>query len=298
MKNFSKHDEVVMVNEFSSTTAIFSGVLAAFAVELLLGLLGMSIGLSLFSPTKGALYSLSISAVVWLFISTIVSMYIGGWVAGYFNPFKLGKNGVLNGFIVSSLSLFIFLALTFTGIGTLISSSFSGLQHALSATKESANLIASAADGVSKLSPQLSEKAKKAIPSLKPIIDKINEKAAELLPEGDEASAKKIKANLEKVMTSYLTSMESPNDERAKEKLVSALTEATGKSSEEINQKIAEWKDDYNEAKEKTYQKVVEVSKDTAKAISEFALLNFFILICGILAGILGGYHGIRKDYN
>jgi F0F1-type ATP synthase membrane subunit b/b' len=295
MSNFSQKGAV---NGFSSRKAIFVGVLAALTIVLLLGLVGTSAGLSLFSPTKSTLYSLSIGAILWLFFSTIASAYVGGWVASYFNPATACKNGILNGFIVSSVSLFIVLGLAFSGIGMLISSSFRGLQYALSATQESADSIITVAKSVSKLSPQLNETAKKAMPSLKPITDKINQEVVELLPEADESLVKKIKANLEEAMASYLNSIESSNNEATKEKLVSALREATGKSSEEINQKIEEWKNDYSEAKEKVYQKVVEVSKDTAKVLSQFALLNFFILISGLVAGIIGGCHGIRKEYH
>lgn len=298
MKSFSHGENVAVVNECSKGVAIFAGVLAVLTVGLLLSLLGMSIGLSLFSPTKGVLYSLSIGGVLWLFFSTIFSLYIGGWVAGFFNPEKSGKNGMLNGFMVSAVSLFILFGLAFSGVGTIINGAFSGLQYALSATKESAGVVATSVKDVSKLSPKLSEKAKKVMPSLKPITDKINQKAFELLPEIDRASTQKIKADLEKAMARYLSSIDNSNDEEAREQLVSALVEATGKSQEEIEQKIAEWKNDYLEAKEKVYQKVVEVSKDTAKAVSQFALLNFFILMSGIIAGMMGGCHGMRRSYN
>lgn len=300
MNDVARNEEVMVVNGCSSRKAIFAGVLAALALVLLLGLAGMSAGLSLFSPTKAVLYTLSIGAVLWLVFSTIASMYTGGWVASYFAPGKTCKNGVLNGFVVSAVSLFIVLGLTFSGIGSLISGSFSGLQYALSATKEGADSIVTVAKGVSKLSPALSEKAKKAIPSLKPITDKINQKIAEILPEEAEGtdSVKKIKADLEKLMLNYLNSIENPDNEEIKEKLVSSLTKATGKSSEEINQKLDEWKNDYLEAKEKVYQKVAEVSKDAAKAVAKFALLNFFILILGIVAGIMGGVQGIRRNDN
>lgn len=298
MNNFAQNEEVTMVNGCSSRKALFSGVLTALTIVLLLDLLGMGIGLSLFSPTKAILYTLSIGTVLWLVFSTIASMYAGGWVASYFYPGKGCKDGVLNGFVVSAISLFIILGLTFSGIGSLISSSFSGLQYALSATKEGSNSIVNAAKGISEISPAVSAKVKNAIPSLKPIVDKINKKAAELLPEKDEVSAPKIKTDLEKVMAKYLNSIDSPNNQAAEEKLISVLTEATGKSRDEVSQKIEEWKNDYLEAKEKTYQKVAEVSKDTAKAVSKVALLNFFILISGLMAGIMGGIHGIRKHDN
>ncbi len=46
-------ENLMNVRDCSYRMAIFPGVLAALTVGLLLSLLGMSIGLSLFSPTKG-----------------------------------------------------------------------------------------------------------------------------------------------------------------------------------------------------------------------------------------------------
>lgn len=298
MKNFSQVEDFKTDDRCSSYFAIFSGVLAVLTTGLLLDLLGMAIGLSLFSPAKKVLYSLSVGAVVWVFISTIASTYLGGWTAGYFNSLKGRGNGMLNGFVVSSLSMFIFLLLTFSAVGAVVSSSLSGLQYALAATKESASTVVSTVKNVSDFSPQLSEKAKKAMPALKPITNKIKQKAAELLPEENQPSAEKIKAELESLMTRYLNSIENTNYEKTKRELVSFLSETTGKSPEEVNQKIDEWKNDYIEAKEQAYQAIAEVSKDTAKAISQFSLLNFFILISGIVAGMMGGSHGMRSRYN
>ncbi|HEV2523762.1 MAG TPA: hypothetical protein VGU44_01350 [Gammaproteobacteria bacterium] len=298
MKNFSQVEEIKVGEGYSAWFTVFSGVLVVLTLGVLLDFLGMGIGLSLFSPTKKALYSLSIGAVIWMFVSTTASTYVGGWTAGYFSSLKARRNGMLNGFVVSALSMFVFLFLTFSTIGTVVSSSLSGLQKALAATKESASVVASTVKGVSDFSPELGEKAKKAIPSLEPIMNKIKQKAADLLPEDNQPTAEKVKGKLEELMTSYLNSMESSNYEKTKRELVSFLSETTGKSSEEVTQTIDGWKNDYVEAKEQASQALAKVSKETAKGIAQFSLLNFFLIIIGIAAGMMGGVHGMRNRYN
>jgi hypothetical protein len=294
MKNFSEAEQTKVEGGYSSCFGIFAGVVAVLTVGLLLDLLGMAIGLSLFSPAKKILYSLSVGAIIWVFVSTVASTYIGGWTAGYFSLPKAKGQGMLNGFMVSALSIFVFLLLTFSTLGIIVSGSLSGLQYALTATKESTKAMVTTLKDVSDLSPKLSEKAKKAIPTLKPVIDQIKQKAAELLP-ADQALAEKIKAELETLMTRYLNAIESARYEDAKKALVDFLSERTGKSSEEINQQIDEWQEAYTEAKAEAYQRVAEVSQNTAKAVSQFSLLNFFILISGIVAGMMGGVHGMRN---
>ncbi|HXH54578.1 MAG TPA: hypothetical protein VNK03_02405 [Gammaproteobacteria bacterium] len=297
MKSFSAVEEIDYGKGYSTHFALFSGVLAVLVVGLLLDLLGMAIGLSLFSPAKKVMYSLSIGAVIWVVCSTIASTYLGGWTASYFSSPKVRRNGLLNGFIVSSLSIFIFMLLTYSTVGMIVSSSLSGLKYALSATKENTEAMVTTVKDVSDFSPKLGEKAKKAIPTLTPITNKIQQKAAELFST-DELLTEKIKSELETLIASYLNSIENSHYEKTKRELVSFLSEKTGKSSVEINQNLEEWKNDYIGAKEQAKHALEEASKEATTAVSQFALLNFFILMSGIISGMMGGTHGIRSKEN
>lgn len=287
-----------------------AGVLATLIIGLLLDLLGIGIGFSLFSPSKGVLYSLSIGAIVWLFVVSITSMYSGGWIASYFTRDVLVKTGVFNGIMVSSISIIILLVLTMSALGSLVSGTLTGLQYTISSlhstVEKGASTVNKISKGLAKVSPELSDKVKKAVLDLKPIIEEINQKAAELLSsqtnEPDEQrddtnkSSAKTKTQIEKFIANYLNSLDQPGNDAARQNLINSLSKATGKSETEINQKIDEWQKVYLEAKEKTRQATKEISKDIAKKLSQLSLLNFFLLASGIISAILGGMQGIKKE--
>src|SRR3954447_16227771 len=65
--------------------AIFAGAIIALATQLVLTLIGAAVGLATLDPATGQNPSgttLGIGAAVWLVISSLVSLFLGGYVAG------------------------------------------------------------------------------------------------------------------------------------------------------------------------------------------------------------------------
>lgn len=282
------------------------GILTVFIVGLLLNILGTGIGCALFSPTQGGLYPLSTKLVSWLLLVSVASMYAGGWMAGYFSKGTSSRTGIFYGSMISFTSIIILLVLTLSTLGTILSSSLTGLQTAFSLLGSTVTEGASAAGKLSKeiakISPPLSEKVKDAVPNLGPIIEEINQKASELLPSQDQtnqdsdkntnSSSSNNTKKLKKLMTSYFKSAE--GSENKKEEMIQSFAEMSGKSQTEISQKMEEWQKLYTEAKEKARQAAIELSNNIAKMISELAFLNFFLLLSGIIAAIIGSVYGIK----
>jgi hypothetical protein len=75
--------------------AIFAGAVVALATQLVLTLIGGAIGLATLSPATGRSPSgttLGVGAAIWLVISSLLSLFVGGYVAG-----RLG--GTFNGWL-------------------------------------------------------------------------------------------------------------------------------------------------------------------------------------------------------
>src|SRR5256714_12650325 len=75
--------------------AIFAGAIIALATQLLLTLIGTAVGLATLNPATGqnpSSTTLGIGAVIWLVISSLLSLFLGGYVAG-----RLG--GTFNGWL-------------------------------------------------------------------------------------------------------------------------------------------------------------------------------------------------------
>ena len=96
------HEHVVLQSRIS-WASIFAGALAVLAISLLLSLLGVALGFSMLDPesatdiTNGS----GIAVTIWTIISLLVSLAIGGFVAGRL----AGVDGYIHGFLMWSLAL-------------------------------------------------------------------------------------------------------------------------------------------------------------------------------------------------
>jgi hypothetical protein len=100
--------------------AIFAGAIIALATQLVLTLIGTAVGLATLNPETGQNPSgttLGIGAGVWLVISSLVSLFLGGYIAG-----RLGGtfNGWLHGFATWATVAMLTILLLTTAAGGLI----------------------------------------------------------------------------------------------------------------------------------------------------------------------------------
>lgn len=280
-------------------SAIWAGVLVAIVLGLLFELLGMAIGFSLFSPSNQVLYPLSIGTALWMILSGIIALYFGGWVSGRFSPSVTTESGALYGLMVSGISVLISIAIMASAVGTVLSGSFSALSKVVTASSSAIQNGGSIAEkvikGASKISPELTDKVKNAIPDLKPITDKIYSKASSLVKENADVSPEKVKSQLKKLVFNYLDSIDEMNYDDARKDLVNMLVETTGKTPDEINQMVDDWKDSFDSAKEKMVETTVHTTKKVARWISQLALINFLVLLASVIAAAFGGINGVRN---
>jgi len=281
-------------------SSIWAGVLTALVVGILFNLLGAAIGFSAFVPRKEALWPLGIGTLIWLISVGIITMYVGGWVAGRFCTTQRKPMGIIYGVMVSGISTLLSLILMVITVGTILSNSFSVLGSIISASSatitEGASMIDKGIKGIVNLSPELGDKVKQIMPDLQPVKDKINQQASEWLSKNG-VPEEKIKSSLEKLIQAYLEPNANMDLNEAKNKLVDTLVQETGKNPEEIKKTIEDWQTLYTEAKDKAVQMALETSKKITNTISQISLVNFFILLSGILAAIAGASCGIRNKY-
>jgi hypothetical protein len=95
-------------------TAIIVGTIVTFGLCFLLSLLNIGMGLSAFSLDAQTMTNLAIVGYIWLLISSVIILFIGGWVAGRLGAFSglPRRFGVLYGFTTWSLALILTLAIT------------------------------------------------------------------------------------------------------------------------------------------------------------------------------------------
>lgn len=87
-----------------SWRSIFAGIITAIAIGIVLALLGMALGFTVLDPmSRDPLAGVGLTFGIWTLISGIVSLIVGGFVAGLF----AGQRGGMHGFLVWAAVLII-----------------------------------------------------------------------------------------------------------------------------------------------------------------------------------------------
>lgn len=124
-------------------------------VQLLLNLLGIGVGAATINPQPGQQtgQGLAVGAAVWFVFSSIISLYVGGWIAGRLARTPNKRDGALHGFVTWALASLVLFYLLSTAVGSLLGGAASVLgqtaalaaRGAESVTPAATNVIAQAA---------------------------------------------------------------------------------------------------------------------------------------------------------
>ncbi|MDR6711628.1 ElaB/YqjD/DUF883 family membrane-anchored ribosome-binding protein [Pseudomonas hunanensis] len=134
-----------------SWSAVFAGGAIALASYLVLSVLGTAIGTGAVDPMAegNPLRGFGTGAGVWLFISTLLSVAAGAWVAGRTAPTRGGLHGLLSWTVTTLLATWLLASLAGSVVGTAGSIAGKGLSLA--------------ADGVAAAAPSVSQGIKEQL---------------------------------------------------------------------------------------------------------------------------------------
>jgi hypothetical protein len=120
-------DEVSVVPEVLeriSWSAVFAGSFLSLIVMFLLNLLGIALGLSQINPENrydsGDASGVATGTMIWIAISNLVALFIGGWIAAYFAGIPEGTDGALHGLMVWAVTSLVTILLVMTGLGKIM----------------------------------------------------------------------------------------------------------------------------------------------------------------------------------
>ena len=107
--------------------AIFAGVVIAIAVQLVLGILGTGIGLSLVDPVEGTTpgaAGFGIGAGIYWLITTVIALGAGGYAAARVAGVHDRFDGLVHGLVVWGVTLILTLYLLTSAVGGIIGGAF------------------------------------------------------------------------------------------------------------------------------------------------------------------------------
>lgn len=116
--------------------AILAGTAVALVVQLALNLLGLALGASTIDPVDHSTpeaKTLGMGAVAWMGISSLISLFLGGWVAGRLAGMPDNTDAMLHGLITWALVTLVSTFFVTTSLGAFVSGATAMLARGLNA---------------------------------------------------------------------------------------------------------------------------------------------------------------------
>lgn len=314
-----------------SWSAVFAGVLVAIVTQMLLSLLGLGIGLGTIDPVEeqNPAAGLGIGSAIWYIVTSLISLFIGGWVAGRLASAPRLFDGVIHGILTWSLMTLLTIYFLTTTIGNILGGA-SRLLGGIARTAGSA--VSSAAPGLGNaVQDQLQANGidinNLDLGDLKNEVNQVLRQTGDpnLNPNTLERKADQA-ANQAKNSASQAASNPQAADDVAggvfnklfrqgqatvanvdREDAVNVVMKRTGKSRAEAEQTVDNWINSYQQARTKFAQtsqqaevKAREVADNAASAGSKAAIYGFLGLIIGAVAAGFGAKMGTdsKDDYS
>jgi hypothetical protein len=252
-------------------SAIFAGVVVVLAVQLLLALLGIGIGMTTLDPASGESPSagaFSLGATIWWAITALLALAAGGWVAGHLANKSSRLDGALHGVITWGIATLLTFYLLTSAVGSLIGGTFSVVGSAVSAVGQGAQTAVESAGGQGGGPLQA-----------------IRQQAEQALGGNGQGLPPRAGEILDRIIRGDISGEELQT-------AAARMAQQYGIPESEARQRLEGWQQQYRQAREQAPQQARQVADTTANVIAQAALWSFVALLLGAAVAAGGGVVG------
>lgn len=307
-----------------SWSSVFAGVVIAVVVQITLSLLGIGIGLSTIDPKTEAnpVSGLGTGSAIWYILSSLISLFAGGWIAGRLAQTRRPFDGMIHGLLTWSLITLATLYFLTSTIGSILG----GAGRLVGNTLGAAGSIAG--KGIEAAAPAVGDELKNNGIN----IDNLKSQAKSLLRQTGkpglqpaalskkaDAAGKDVSNTAENMganpqdsdddLNSLFDNLKSQGNgvvsQVDKDAMVNVIVARTGKSRDEANQIADNWIATYKQTAAKWQQtkqeaeaKARDVADKAAHAASMAALLTFVSLLLGAVVSAFAAKKGTDSKDN
>ncbi len=303
--------------------AIVAGVVIAIVLQMVLSLLGAGIGLSTVDPMRYSSPDAStfgMGAGIWWAVSSMVSLFAGGWVASHLAGSPEKTDAILHGLLTWGLAAIVTAYLLASAITAVVRGGASVVGTAATVTASGAAAAAGpAADMVKRqmessgfswdsIKGQAQELlAQTGKPALQPgaVADKAEtaaDTAKSAAANAGTGANTTPSADLQGAIEKIINSGKDTVDQVDRDAVVNVVMARTGLSKPEAEARVDGWLKTYQQTRVKFEQQKAEAEAKarqaadaTAKASSQAALAAVVALLLGAIAAALGGLVARRR---
>lgn len=309
--------------------AIIAGSLIALGLTILLSLLGVGIGLAVSDPAEpgGAnLASVGIGTIVWIVLTQLAALFVGGYAAARLSANMDAQKTMLHGATVWALATLFLVYLATSGVSSLVSTAYSGIQSAGSALSSATKaLVPEDVDLPSFTAPDV------ALESLPPRVQnalrqqgitaqnlRAEARAAfnEVVSQRERNQAADVATDVARDIasspTDAIADIEAGLDrlvgqggvfsEEDRREFVEVTERRFGISAQDAETLVARWETQAKEAAAGAQQAVaeareqaVQAAQTATEAVSSAAFWAAIVSLLGLIAAVTGGIAGRRK---
>ena len=260
--------------------------MVAVAVQLVLSMLGVGVGLGLVEPMAGdtpGAGSFGIGAGLWWLISNLLALAAGGYVAAWLAGNTLRFDGMLHGIVTWGITLLLTFYLLGSAVGGIIGGAF--------------GLVGGAASGAASVA---SEGLKAAAPQMglggvtpEQILDRAKAYLQPVDPDPASMTAEAAQQAIATTMPQLLAGGEQAK--QAREHIVTIMAAQLKISPEDAAKRFDEAQAQLSQAKDQAVQTAKAAADQTASTASKASVLAFIALVLGAMAAAFGGSLAVQR---
>ena len=249
--------------------AIFAGVVIAIAVQLVLGILGTGIGLSLVDPVEGTTpgaAGFGIGAGIYWVITTVIALGAGGYAAARVAGVHDRFDGLVHGLVVWGVTLILTLYLLTSAVGGIIGGAF----------RTVGSVATAAGSGIGAAAPKVADVANVDVTD-------VREEAAEYLSDAPSDPAQMTPEQAQKEIAKQLPALARGGQEgaQAESRIVDIVAAQRKISRPEAQAQVTRAKAQI----EKTKNDTSETAKSATDAAAGAAAGTSFMVVIALLIG-------------
>jgi hypothetical protein len=260
-----------------SWPAIFGAVILVIAIQVLLSLLGVGIGLGTVNTNAGNTPDaavLGIGAGLWWIISSFIALLVGGYVAGWLAGIETRRDGALHGLVAWGIATLLSFWLLTSAIGGVVGGGFSMLRNVSSATgKGISDAVTPLAQGAG-LSPDSLQQTTQAY----------------LQPTDGNPTTMSPQEAQKAVATDLATYAKGGADAGpARERIIDIMAAQMKISRDEASARFERAQAKFNQARDQAVQAAKNAADASASVASKTSFAVFGVMLLGAIAAALGG---------
>jgi hypothetical protein len=270
--------------------AIIAGTMLVVVLQIMLGLLGVAIGLTVIDPAANdtpSAFALASGSGIWALVMVLLSTFAGGWTAAWLAGSPSNINGALHGLVTWATSTLLAVWLLTSGATAVLSGALGAFSSAVQGVSQAVQTVVP--DSLSALPGDLERDARQL---LERGAEQAQDTAQQAGQQGQQAAQQAQQATGEEDFLAAAQEIVAGVQEGAtpeqRQAAVQLTSQRAGISEEEANQRLDQFQTSYNEAIAQAEQ----AAQGAADALAGTAFTTFVVLLLGLLAGGAGGWLG------